>query len=424
MNERAYKTASGVDVYSYRNPSLHGFYISLFVKAGALYEECELSGITHFLEHAVIRSVNSASGGRLYAMLDERGVEFNASTYSEMVQFFVSGASENFRLGADIISKTLAPLSLTRAELDIERRRIKAEIRESDDKNSLVSFTNKCVFEGTSLSGSILGSNKTVDRISLSALEDYRKRVFSRENIFFYVTGNFSDEDMDYLLKAITEYELTDAPIRDNTAPVPKCFGKRGASVQIKGADFTMVRFSFDLKMKREVYPVADLLYDMLLSGYNSRLFIELSENRGLFYDLTGSVERYSNIGVFGFGYELKEKDLEEALRLTLSILAELKDARFASADCMKAGYVDNALMLLDDARELNFTFAYDNHIMNMCFGSVEQRRECYKAVSAEDVANLARELFTPDNLTLTIKGNKKKIDEKKLSSIVHDMLS
>ena len=175
--------------------------------------------------------------------------------------------------------------------------------------------------------------------------------------------------------------------------------------------------------MKKHSSPEIDLLYDMLLSGYDSRLFIELSENRGLFYDLGGSVERYSNIGVLSFGYELKEKDLEAAIGLTFDILAEMKDPARLPERCMKAGYVDNAMMLLDDARELNFTFAYDNHIMNMGFSSVEERRKCYAQVTREDIAALTKELFRPENLTVTIKGSKKKIIPERIRAIALEKL-
>ena len=340
-----------------------------------------------------------------------------------MVQFYVSGACENFSVGADVISKVLSPLSLTRAELDLERRRIKAEIRESDDKNSLISFTNKCVYEETPLASSILGTNSSVDKVTLASLEQYRKKVISRQNIFFFVTGNFTDSDIGCLEERISEWELSDSGVRENIAPVPNSFGKRDASVFIKNADFTSLRLSFDIDMKKHSSPEIDLLYDMLLSGYDSRLFIELSENRGLFYDLGGSVERYSNIGVLSFGYELKEKDLEAAIGLTFDILAEMKDPARLPERCMKAGYVDNAMMLLDDARELNFTFAYDNHIMNMGFSSVEERRKCYAQVTREDIAALAKELFRPENLTVTIKGSKKKIIPERIRAIALEKL-
>ena len=85
----------------------------------------------------------------------------------------------------------------------------------------------------------------------------------------------------------------------------------------------------------------------------------------------------------------------------------------------MKAGYVDNAYLLYDDSRELNFTFAYDNHIMNLGYENIEARRDAYTSVTPKRVREVARELFRPENLTLTLKGNKKKIDINKLEEII-----
>ena len=95
----------GVRIYSYPNPSLHGFYISLYVRAGSIYEDEKTSGITHFLEHVAIRNVNALTGGELYAELDRYGLEFNASTYNEMIQFYISGSTEHFALAAERIAR-------------------------------------------------------------------------------------------------------------------------------------------------------------------------------------------------------------------------------------------------------------------------------------------------------------------------------
>ena len=240
MSEKEVKriTKNGVAVYSYRNPGLHGFYISVFVKAGCMYEDEKYAGITHFLEHILIRNVNALYGMELYPLLDKRGLEFNASTYSEMVQFYVSGSSANFKLGAEILSKILCPVSLSAKDIDAERKRIKAEMRESDEKNSLAAFTSKTVFANTSLASSIVGNNKSLDRITGRRLEEYRKAVISRENTFFYVTGNFEDSDIDHLASLIESADISSGEKRENIAPVPEKFGNRELKVHVKKDDF------------------------------------------------------------------------------------------------------------------------------------------------------------------------------------------
>ena len=420
--ESVCRSKNGVNIYCYKNPSLHSFHISLFVKSGCMYEDEELSGITHFLEHIAIRNVNHLYEMKLYALLDSKGVEFNASTYSEMVQFYVGGASKNFQFGAEVISKVLSPITLPKSEIDSERKRIKAEIRESDDKTSLATFTMKKVFEGTSLSNSIVGTNKTIDRIGLNKLEEYRVKILGRKNIFFYVTGNFTESDIEFLKNRIEEYDVSSDLKNSNIAPIPRSFGKREELVYVKNADYTIIRFSFDLDMKKYSVAETDLLYDMLLSGYNAKLFIELSEKRGLFYDVSGATERYKNIGSLYFSFELQSKDLNEAVKMTVAVLNSVKRKRNVDADAMKAAYVDNAYMLYDDSRELNFTFGYDNHIMDEKYLSVEDRKNRYENVTSERLSEIAASIFRTSNLTVTIKGNKKKIDVLAIEAILQEL--
>ena len=424
--EKKITAKNGVEIYTYENPALHSFYISLFLRAGSMYESPEESGMTHFLEHALVRNVNKLYGGSLYSTLDSHGMEFNASTFSEMVQFYVFGGSKNFSVGAEIIASLFEPICLSADEVSTERKRIKAEIRESDERTSLSAFTAREVFCGTTLACSILGTNKSVDKISAHRLEEYRKKSFIKENVFLYVTGSFTEQDIDALAALVGEKPLSrptsDAEIHTNIAPVSHNFGKRDATPRIKNADYTVVRFTFDMDMKRVSCPEADLLYDVLLSGYASPFFIEMSEERGLFYDISGATERYKNIGTLHFSYEVKEKNLYDAVALTVEILNSIKAAPIPEEKCMKAGYVDNAYLLFDDARELNFTLAYDNHVMGLGYRSLDERIAAYRSITPERLRAVACEIFTPENLTLTLKGDKKKIDLEKLREIVFSL--
>ena len=421
MREEKKILKNGIALYSIKNPASHGFFISLFLKAGAIYERAEEAGITHFLEHITIRNINASMGGSLYALLDKNGIEFNASTYSEMVQFYTAGAVESFGVGADIISKIYSPIVLSAAEISTERDRIKAEIRENDEKNSLQGFSNSIVNKGTSLAGSITGSLGSVSKINRARLEEYRKRVFTKENIFLYVTGNFSAEDIAGLSTLVEKWELSGSEIHENSAPVPFDFGKREPTSYIKGGSFTMVRFNFDMDMSKISVAASDLVYDLLFSGYASRFFVEMSEKRGIFYDVSGNMERYKNIGSLAFSFEVRADRIYEAVELSLKLLLDMTEQLYAEDDLMKAGYVKNAGILLDDMRELNFTFAYDNHILSEGYTTTAERADRYSKVTPEDIRKTAKLLFSPENLTLTVKGSKKRIDKEKIDRLILD---
>jgi predicted Zn-dependent peptidase len=214
---------------------------------------------------------------------------------------------------------------------------------------------------------------------------------------------------------------ISSGALHENIAPVPQTFAKRDSAVFVKNADFTMCRLSFDLDMKRYSVAETDLIYDMLLSGNNSKLFIELSEKRGLCYDLGGGCERYKNIGELYFTFEVKKADLYEALKTVMEVLNSMK--HYPDVDSVKAGYVDNAYMLYDDSCELNFTFGYDNHVMDEKYSSIDERRARYENITSERIGAVARGLFLPKNLTVTVKGDKKNISIERIKGIAEDLL-
>ena len=414
--EKRIDTASGIPVYTYLNPASSGFFISLFVKSGCMYETAEESGITHFFEHIAIRNVNCLMDGELYRLLDRYGIEFNASTFSEMVQFYLSGASENFPRAIPVLKELFSPIALSSSEIDSERRRIKAEIREADENNSLFSFAQEKVFEGTSLARPITGTLGSVSRIGKGRLEDFRRRVFTPDNLFVYVTGNVDKESLAQLVRMLGGVTLFDGVSADNLAPVPSGFLKRAGGVYIKSAQYTGLRLNFDVDMRHASVAELDLIYDAVLSGYSSPMFIELSEKRGLCYDLSGNVERYKNLGVFSFGFETKESKLSEALSVALGIISRMKTEEFWRELPVGASYVDNCMMLYDDNRDLCFTFAYDNHLLGAGYRDLASRREEYvRARTPSALAAACRRIFTRDGLTLAIRGNKRRIDLEEL---------
>ena len=419
MQEKSYESKNGVRVFAMENAAQHGFFLSLFVRAGSIYEREEESGITHFLEHITIRNIHHLMGEGLYAMLDKYGLEFNASTYNEMVQFYISGAKVHFSKAAEILCRVFSEIALPKSEIDLERLRIKAEIREGDEKNSLAAFTAGVLYPDSPLKNPIVGTLRSVSALTGRRIETFRKSIFTAQNLFFYATGAVGEEQIASLLSVLEQYPLESGEKRESTPPMPSAFGHRAAAVHIKSADFTMLRFNFDLDMTRVGSAELDLLYDLLLSGYGAKFFVEMSEKRGLFYDISGGIDRYKNCGCFYFSFEVKEKDVEESICIVAEILNDLKTNVCKTEDLIKAPYVDNAYLLCDDARELNFTFAYDAHILELPYRSLEDRIEAYRRVTGERMREAARAVFLPDNLTLTVKGSKKRLDPAVLSSLL-----
>ena len=103
---------NGVEIFGYRSPYLHSFCLCLYVKAGPLYEDDSENGISHFFEHTAFRSINTALDGKLYKKADLWGLNMNALTYNEFIQFKITGASSKFKEAAEILTEIFTPFSV------------------------------------------------------------------------------------------------------------------------------------------------------------------------------------------------------------------------------------------------------------------------------------------------------------------------
>ena len=54
MNEHS-ASVNGISIYSLTNPNLRSFCLSLYVRAGSIFEDLSNNGISHLFEHVVFR---------------------------------------------------------------------------------------------------------------------------------------------------------------------------------------------------------------------------------------------------------------------------------------------------------------------------------------------------------------------------------
>lgn len=388
-----------------------------------MYESEEDNGISHFLEHIVIRNINWLMEGGLYPYLDKKGLMFNACTYKEFVQFEITGAKKHIREAIDIFIKVFEPISLPAAEIDIERKRIKAEIREDDEKGSLGYFTGKLIWRETSLARPITGKSTGLDRMGKATLQQSHKKLFTLDNFFFYVTGSADESDIQYLEATSEAYKFEKAALRrTNMAPIPEGFFQRGGHFAVKDSSDTVIRFSFDIDTEKYSQAAYMLLYDILFECENSKIHQALSEKSGYIYSFDPGMEQYSNIGNLYFQYEVQPARLIDSVRIVMELFRELKQGITDELDYVKAAYIDNGELILDHASNLNWTQAYEGHILGRTRLDLDDRKAEYAAVTASDITILAREIFKLDNLVVTVKGKKSKKLERDIKEIIETL--
>lgn len=412
--EKKLETGNGPEIYRYLNSHTHSFCLSLYIRAGCIYENSRDNGITHFMEHMVFRSINRHMGGRMYQTLDKKGLYFNGATYKEFIQLYIIGAPQHFAEASDILLKVFEPFCLTAEEVGTEQQRVKSEIREAGDLKSLDCFAGTFVWKNTRTAHTILGTKGNVSRFTNKKMEAYRKSVLRRGNVFFYVTGNVSDADIEAFSEKVRRCSLpAEQPPENNCIEVPGDFMNRPCEVHVKSSEYYMAQFSFDFITGRYTAAELALLYDILFSGENSLVHQELSEKRGWIYSYTSALEKYSNIGRIYFSYEIGKNRLKDSAELVLCALSALTDEELLAEklSLVLPEYTDNAYMIYDDNEAFNWQRAYEGHIMGDDCRTIEAGKSAFEAVTPRRLLQIIEEIFRKENLVLSLKGRKAQID-------------
>ncbi len=421
LMEKTVFTDNGVALRSYQNTNIGSFAISLFIKGGTMYEGADENGFMHFFEHVVFRNINSYMGGRLYETLDLCGLYFNAATYVNYAEFTISGSKRHFERAAQIICRVLSPLKITASDIAPEKKRIKAEIRENDEAER--QFFDSVVYEGSSLERPITGKCPDIDRFGIKKLKSDMKKLFTKENIFFYVGGNFDSSGLEHLAREIEKYTVYSGIPLKNSAQLPTNFAKRSCRVEVKNASSTTVKLSFDVSSSGHTVSELFCLCDALFAGESCPMYRELSENTGLIYSYDDCITCYGNFSILSVTYEVRADKLMKSLDAVLRIFADAKNTIASRLPFILPAYTDNIYTTLDDAESIASDFGYYNHILGCSYGTVEERRREFEEVSPDSLTALARETFDPQRTVIAIKGNKDKIDTEKIRKMCFEIL-
>jgi predicted Zn-dependent peptidase len=154
---------------------------------------------------------------------------------------------------------------------------------------------------------------------------------------------------------------------------------------------------------KRYVFSVLNTIFG---GGMSSRLFQEIREDRGLAYSVYSFLSSFKDSGMLGVYVGTGDNTLSAVLKIILREMKKmagdsLKPKELRSAKEQLKG---NLLLSLENTDSRMGRLAKNEIYFNR-FISTEEIIEGIERVSADDVADLARQLFRPESLSLTVLG-------------------
>jgi predicted Zn-dependent peptidase len=394
--------------------------LGIFLKTGARYEQKRVKGIAHFLEHLLFKGSKRYSYRRIKQDIEGRGGALNAFTSQEITAYYAHFLKKNLTSTLHILFDMVANPLLKEKDMRRERGVIFEEIKMYNDLPSsrVMSILDALLWQGHPLGIDVIGTHKTVESIQRSDLFSFKERQYGAKNMVISCSGNFSSQTIVHLLKGVS-FPKGAGGRQEEKVPSPL----RGVRIQAerKSLEQTYLCLGFrSISHKNPQRFIVELLHVILGANMSSRLFEEVREKRGLCYDISTDVRMHNDTGAFIVQLGLDKSKVECAAETIIGELAKIKNSLIGPRELGRAKdfFLGQVAMALERPQGRMF-YGAKNYITLGKIHSFEEVKKAIAGVTAREVREMARQVFTFSNMAIACVGNMDEGIEETLIGIV-----
>ncbi|MBO5013572.1 MAG: insulinase family protein [Paludibacteraceae bacterium] len=323
-------------------------YVGIMVGAGTRHELPEENGMAHYIEHCVFKGTQHYTARQIINHIEGIGGEINAYTTKEETTFYAATLRQHFRTTLHLLADMVLHPTFCKKETDKEVTVILDEIESYNDSPSELIYDDfeNMIFEGSSLAMPILGTKKTLRRISKSpdiAL-NWIKQHYRPERMVLFVLGNVTTKQV----ISAAEREL----LFDSQLPIPETPKYTSASrLPIPETEASLSRtyrrhtHQTHIMLGSHAYSIGHpkqltmyLLNNILGGGsMSSRLYLSLREKYGLVYNIDSQAVPLSDTGYWNIYLACEPQHKDHCLELCHKELKQLRDTTLTSAQLLRA---------------------------------------------------------------------------------------
>ncbi len=317
--------ANGVRIALEELPYVQSASIGIWVKAGAVNENKDNAGISHFIEHMMFKGTEKRTAKKIAEDVDNIGGNINAFTGKEATCYYIKTITDNIEKGAEILFDMFTKTIFDEKEIRKERNVIFEEMKMIEDAPDDIGADLICekVMKGNLLANRIIGSRASLKKIQSETMKQYVRNEYTKDSIVIAVAGNFDEDKICSMVeqyfsdfeekKPNKEYKLS------NYKP-----SKLTKNRKIEQSHLFLATPSISLDDDR-YYSMA-ILSNILGGSMSSRLFQSIREEMGLAYSVYSGNQSYVHTGYFqiyaGVGHDNLEKT-ENEIKTQLMLLKE-----------------------------------------------------------------------------------------------------
>lgn len=382
--------------------------VLVMVEAGSKYETKKENGISHFLEHMCFKGTHARPEPSVISEeLDSIGAAYNAFTSQEYTGYYAKGKAQNFPQLFDIITDLYVDPLLPAEEIEKEKGVICDEINMYEDTpmRHIHDMVMEALYGDQPAGWNIAGTKTLVRSFNRDMFVKYRTKHYVPSATILVVAGKVNEKDV---LKAAEERfgKLKKVPRVVVKKTTDKKKGVK-AHVQYKETDqthFVLAMPSYDMYDKRN--RALSIITTILGGGMSSRLFKRIRDKMGVGYYVRSYTDTYIDHGYAAVSAGVDNKRIHEVIAAVKEELLALRDKPIAKEEIEKAKEMLVSHLYMDLESSDSFAMYYGGQeVMRKKLKLPEEVEKELRAVTAKQIADVAREVIKDDRLTLALIG-------------------
>lgn len=388
-------------------PTSRSVGVALATAVGSCYEADDEAGISHYIEHLCFKgTARRPTPKDISAEIEGIGGILNASTGREETVYWAKVTRSHMTTAIDLLFDIALHSVFDASEVEKERQVVIEEINMSLDtpQQRVAMLIDALLWPGQPLGRDVAGTKETVGSISRDALLRYVDGHYRSGNMVACVAGDVVHEEV------CSEIEQRCAGLRSGRTKKgyladPEQHEPR-VGVDTREGEQAHVCLAVHgvSRCDRRRY-AADALNVVLGGGMSSRLFTEIREKRGLAYDIHSYGEHFLSSGSLVVYAGVDPDRLDECVEALLQELTRMKagvtDEELRRSKELVKGRLE---LRLEDTQNAALWYG-TQELLNGDILTVDEVCRRIESVTLADVAEVADEYLTTDNLSLAVVG-------------------
>jgi len=411
---------NGLRLITYEMPHMESASIGVWVGAGGRYEDEEVNGISHLLEHIVFKGTTKRASKTIYQEIERVGGSLNAFTAEELTCFTAKVPGDYCETAIDILSDLYLNPLINDADLEKEKKVIEEEIHMYLDMPGqyVQDMLFSVMWPGHPLGRVLIGTEESVGAITRGMLFDYKSKNYTLKNTVVSIAGKVRHEAAEKMIRS--HFPQTDG--RMPPVCIPVAIRQQQPSVKVLNKKTEQTYLSVGIRACRREDPqmfALKILSIILGENASSRLFQEVRETHGLAYDVQTSIEKFIDTGALIINVGTDRKKALKCMELIMSELRRLTAEEVGRDELLTAKqYCLGQLAMSVEKTFDHMLWMGESLVTTNRVLTVPELIEGFKKVTAADMQQLARELFVDKNLCLSVIGPVAR--EKDLAGTLH----